>query len=328
MAQIRLVDAWLRSPASAPSHYRSVMIIAEKWAEQRVLMRAYAQSRDQTMPTILLHGVELAIGPAGVDVNGPWGIHVGDGPEGIEARAATVRHGLEESARRLAGSKGNPPRLVDEEATFDREPTGNWTPGSPPVLPHGPHGPLGSPPPRVDYVAPVGASRVPQHQMATFIPQVTAAQQMPSTSVHHHRHVVAPSNPELRLTPVPRPRSKTRPPGPHENARTALGYSSGAGAQSAVVRLGLAPHVSSQLGRLVERIVPAEFHIDSRERRVLNALGEVDEATARSIGQLVGVADAVHFMEELTRKLEQFGLGDLVEPGSPNGGEPTYRMRR
>ncbi|MEO6776601.1 MAG: hypothetical protein ABI467_26900, partial [Kofleriaceae bacterium] len=69
MAQIRLVDDWLRSPASYPTHYRSVMVIAEKWAEQRVLMRAYAQSREQTMPTILLHGIELAIGPAGTDVN-------------------------------------------------------------------------------------------------------------------------------------------------------------------------------------------------------------------------------------------------------------------
>ena len=53
-SQIRIVDDWLRSPASPPSHYRSVMVIAEKWAEQRVLMRAYAQSRDQTMPTIML----------------------------------------------------------------------------------------------------------------------------------------------------------------------------------------------------------------------------------------------------------------------------------
>jgi hypothetical protein len=135
-------------------------------------------------------------------------------------------------------------------------------------------------------------------------------------------------NPELRLTPVPRARSggKTRPPPSH--ARTALGYSSGSGAQSAIVRLGLSPHVSAQLGRLVERIVPADFHIDARERRVLNLLGEHDDVTARSIGQLVDVADAVAFMEGLTRKLEQFGLGDLVEPGAPIGAEPTYRMRR
>ena len=30
MAQIRIVDVWLRSPASPPSYYRSVMVIAEK----------------------------------------------------------------------------------------------------------------------------------------------------------------------------------------------------------------------------------------------------------------------------------------------------------
>src|SRR5260221_12204543 len=106
MAQIRLVDDWLRSPASAPSHYRSVMVIAEKWAEQRVLMRAYAESRDQTLPTIRLHGAELAIGPAGVDVNGPWGIHVGEPSEG---RAQVVKHRLEEAARRRAGSNGKSP---------------------------------------------------------------------------------------------------------------------------------------------------------------------------------------------------------------------------
>ena len=108
MAQIRIVDDWRRSPASGPSHYRSVMVIAEKWAEQRVLMRAYAESRDQLRPTIMLHGTELAIGPAGLDLNGPWGIHVGDSPE---SRAPHIKEQLEASARRLAGSKGNPPRL-------------------------------------------------------------------------------------------------------------------------------------------------------------------------------------------------------------------------
>jgi len=58
------------------------MVITEKWAEQRVLMRAFAESRDQTRPTITLYGVELAIGPAGTDVNGPWGVHVGEQTEG------------------------------------------------------------------------------------------------------------------------------------------------------------------------------------------------------------------------------------------------------
>src|SRR3569623_1957693 len=166
MAQIRIVDDWLRSPASPPSHYRSVMVIAEKWAEQRVLMRAYAQSRDQTMPTLLLHGLELAIGPAGTDINGPWGIHVGEGPD---RDPQSVKAALEEAARRIAGSKGNPPRLVDESQTFDREPTGNWAPGTPRITPQQP---------QVSYVAPVGAARVPQQQIATQVSAVQAHQQV------------------------------------------------------------------------------------------------------------------------------------------------------
>lgn len=356
MAQIRLVDDWLRSPASQPTHYRSVMVIAEKWAEQRVLMRAYAQSREQTMPTILLHGVELAIGPAGLDLNGPWGIHVGEGPEGVEARAQAVKYGLEDAARRLAGSKGNPPRLVDEESTFEREPTGNWAPGTPRVLPHSTQrgsfnpsppidhryqaGAMGTAPdqpsnaktlspgqPMVDYVAPPTAARVPQHQAATFIPQLQPVQQIAQGTAPQHGSVSAPSNPELRLTPVPRRHSaKTKPP--PTGGRTALGYSSGSGAQSAIVRLGLAPHVSAHLGRLAERVVPADFHIDGPERKVLNALGETASVSARTIGALIETPDAVSFMEDLVKKLERFGLGDLVEPGDPVGDEPTYRMRR
>src|SRR6478735_11545698 len=165
MAQIRIVDVWLRSPAAVPSHYRSVMVIAEKWAEQRVLMRAYAQSRDQTMPTIMLHGIELAIGPAGTDQNGPWGIHVGEAPD---RNPQSIKAGLEEAARRIAGSKGNPPRLVDESQTFDREPTGNWAPGTPRSLPQQREhrGPA------VDYAQAAPATRVPQGQPATFVPQV------------------------------------------------------------------------------------------------------------------------------------------------------------
>lgn len=321
MAQIRIVDDWLRSPASPPSHYRSVMVIAEKWAEQRVLMRAYSTSRDQTMPTILLHGVELAIGPAGVDVNGPWGIHVG---QHTDITPQHVKAGLEEAARRIAGSKGNPPRLQDESQTFDREPTGNWSSGSPRMLPQRPD----QRGPDVAYVEQTGAARVPQAQIATYVPQNAAA--VHQNAAHQPSTVVgatAPSNPELRKTPMPRRGSgKTRPP--PLGVRTALGYTSGSGAQSAVVKLGLAPHVSSHLGRYVDRVVPADFTIDAGERRVLNALGEVDHLTARAIGHMLDVADAVSFMEELTRKLEQFGLGDLVEPGNPSDGEPTYRLRR
>jgi len=304
MASIRIVDYWMRSPASAPSHYRSVMVVSEKWAEQRVLMRAYADSRDQTCPTIVLHGQELAIGPAGTDVNGPWGIHVGAQVGEGDERAREIKNQLESSAKRLAGSKGNPPRLEDEESTFEREPTANWGPGAPRVLPkrQGHH----TQPP-VSFVEAVGAARIPVHQAATILPQMQVA-------VHT----------DLHKTPFPRRRNATRQQ-PVANARTALGYTSGSGAQSALVRLGLTPQVSARLGRLVERVVPADFHIDPGERRILNALGE-GPLTARAIGHMLDLADAVSYMEELTRKLEGYNL-DLIEPGDPQGDEPTYRMR-
>ncbi len=105
------------------------MVIADSWSEQRVLMRAFAASEDQTRPMIVLHGVELAIGPAGTDPHGQWGIHVEPPADG---RAQELRDQLELAARRLAGSKGNPPRLVDEEPAFDRKPTNQWAPGTPP----------------------------------------------------------------------------------------------------------------------------------------------------------------------------------------------------
>ncbi len=316
MASIRIVDVWLRSPASPPSHYRSVMAIAEQWAEQRVLMRAYAESRDQTRPTITLHGIELAIGPAGIDLNGSWGIHVGEPSDG---RAQEIKAQLEAAARRLAGSKGNPPRLADEEPTFDREPTANWGPGAPRILPKRPD--VHAHTPQVQHVATAGAARIPHAQPATFVPQMQVVHHVPAP-----HPVGAPSNPEVRTAPLQRSRSRTRQPPVGGNRGTALGYTSGSGAQSAVVRLGLTPQVSARLGRLVDRIVPQDFHIDPAERRVLNALGD-GELTARTIGQMVDIADAVSFMEELTRKLESYSL-DLVEPGEPHGNEPTYRLRR
>ena len=106
--------------------------------------------------------------------------------------ATTVAH----DARRLAGSKGNPPRLLDESQTFDREPTGNWGPGTPRVLPQraDPRAPA------VDYVAPVAAARLPQGQVATYVPQAPPTQHL----VQAQPAVTAPVNPELRKTPIPR----------------------------------------------------------------------------------------------------------------------------
>lgn len=312
MAQIRIVDDWRRSPAAGPSHYRSVMVIAEKWAEQRVLMRAYAESRDPLRPTIFLHGVELAIGPAGLDVNGPWGIHVGENPEG---RAPEIQHQLELTARRLSGSKGNPPRLADERPGFEREAPAGRGAGAPRLVParaHPHH-------PAIEHVAPVGAARIPQAPAASHVAHPQA--QHVAAPLEAAR---APSNPEQRAAPLPRARTRTRQP-PLQAERTVLGYTSGSGAQSAIVRLGLLPHISARLGWLVDRIVPPDFHIDPRERRVLNALGE-GQLTARGIGHMLEIPDPVSFMEELTRKLESYSL-DLVEPGEPHGGEPTYRLR-
>lgn len=134
MALIRIVDSWLRSPAGSPVHQRVVMVVADSWSEQRVLMRAYAESPDQTRPTIVLHGTQLAISPASTDPHGSWGIHV-EPP--VDGRAQELRDQLSIAAKRLAGSKGNPPRLADEAPRFDRKRTNNWAPGTPRDLPKG-----------------------------------------------------------------------------------------------------------------------------------------------------------------------------------------------
>ncbi|MBK7534378.1 MAG: hypothetical protein IPI49_03200 [Myxococcales bacterium] len=324
MAKIRIVDDWLRSPASPPSHYRSVMVIAEKWAEQRVLMRSYADSRDQTRPTIFLHGEELAIGPAGIDANGPWGIHVAAGAEG---RAQELAGMLEEAARRLSGSKGSPPRLVDESHTFDREPTGNWAPGSPAMPPHARSAARSRRATANPAAAAQLATRVPQAPTAAAVPAAPAARYAGAGAgagegVPH----MAAAQPGLdpRFAPVAVRRQGGGPGGGLD--RTALGYQSGAGAQSAIVRLGLSPAVSARMQHLAERVVPSDFQVSKAERDVLNALGGHGVLTARAIGHLIHAGDAVSWMEDFIRKLESFGL-DLIEPGEPNGGEPTYRLR-
>lgn len=312
MAKIRIVDDWLRSPASPPSHYRSVMVIAEKWAEQRVLMRSYAESRDQTRPTIFLHGEELAIGPAGLDANGPWGIHVAAGTEG---RAQDLANMLEDAARRLSGSKGSPPRLLDESQTFDREPTGNWAPGTPPMHPAA----------RAQARSRRATANPQAAAAATRVPQVAAAAAIVPAQAHRHGH--EPAQRGAASAPVDARRGNAT--GKRAGApldRTALGYQSGAGAQSAIMRLGLSPAVAARMHHLAERVVPVDFQIGKQERDVLNALGTHGIMTARAIGHLVHSADAVAWMDELIRKLESYGL-ELIEPGEPHGGEPTYRLR-
>ncbi len=349
MAKIRFVDDWLRSPHAAPSRFRVAMVVAEKWAEQRVLMRAYTSGRDQTQPTITLHGHELAIGPASLDPNGPWGIHVAPM---VDGRAQELQAMLEAAAKRLAGSKGNPPRLADEEGTFDREPTGNWELGSPRIVPGAG---------RSREMEPVQVARIaasaktfhanPPHQtavapmVAPSAMPVSALRAAPAPSVRSfdpfqgpssagsssvaHSASGAPAAGGVRSTPMPRRRpSNTEVP---SNSRTALGFQSGAGAQSALVRLGLSPAVSSRLVRLAHSVVPTDFQITSFERMVLNMLGDAAlyahaDVQAREIGHLIAVEDPVAWMEELIYKLEQFGV-PLIEPGNPIGAEPSYRIR-
>ncbi|MBP9087464.1 MAG: hypothetical protein KBG15_15175 [Kofleriaceae bacterium] len=332
MAKIRFVDDWLRSPHAAPSRFRVAMVVAEKWAEQRVLMRAYTAGRDQTQPTITLHGQELAIGPATLDPNGPWGIHVAPL---VDGRAQELQAMLEAAAKRLAGSKGNPPRLADEEGTFDREPTGNWDLGAPRMVPGAGRSREMEPMQGARIVASVKTFHAnPPHHTAvapTVAPSampVSALRSGPASAVSQPNGG-APLAGGVRSTPMPRRRpANTEPPG---HSRTALGFQSGAGAQSALVRLGLSPAVSSRLARLAHSVVPTDFQITSFERMVLNMLGDAAlyanaDVQACEIGNLIAVEDPVAWMEGLIHKLEQFGL-PLIEPGNPIGAEPSYRIR-
>ena len=340
MAKIRFVDDWLRSPHAAPSRFRVAMVVAEKWAEQRVLMRAYSSGRDQTQPTIVLHGHELAIGPASLDPNGPWGIHVAPM---VDGRAQELQSMLEAAAKRLAGSKGNPPRLADEEGTFDREPTGSWEMGAPRMVPEAGRS-REMEPSQVARIAPSAKTfhaNPPHHaavapMVAPSAMPISAVRSGPSAgnSASSSVSMSAASNSAqhgagVRATPMPRRRpANTETP---SNGRTALGFQSGAGAQSALVRLGLSPAVSSRLARLAHSVVPTDFQITTFERMVLNMLGDAAlyanaDVQAREIGTLIAVEDPVAWMEDLIYKLEQFGV-PLIEPGNPLGAEPSYRIR-
>jgi hypothetical protein len=335
MARIRIVDDWLRCPAAPPSHWRSVMVVAEQWAEQRVLMRAYAESVDQTRPTIVLHGQELAIGPAGTDPHGPWGIHVQPPADG---RAQELAQQLELAARRMAGTRGNPPRLADEPSAFERKRTNNWAPGSPRALPDDDATPYFEPqiaasqrmpsappvPPQLGFGTPLPAERVPAAPAAQYLPTVPAAERVADAPAAASGSALPPARvPRRRGWTSPVPPSPTTPVG-----RTALGYTSGSGAQSAVIRLGLRPAVAARLARIVERTVPADFEVTQAERDVLNALGERGQLTARAIAAIiggVGGGDALAWMDRLMDKLGRHGL-DIVVPGEPADGEPTYLL--
>jgi hypothetical protein len=316
MARIRIVDSWLRSPASAPAYQHTVMVVAEAWAEQRVLMRAFASSPDQTRPTIVLHGAHLAIGPAGLDPHGPWGIHVEPPAEG---RAQELLAQLELAARRLAGSKGNPPRLMDEASSFERKRTNHWAPGTPP-----------------DLAPPSGRSAAPPRYYepdASWPPP--RAHGPPPPAPPPYMDGPPPGQPSGPPPPAPPPAMHSGWTSPGHAGRssagsaTAHGFASGEGApMSGRGSTGPAPASGQpRLASLVGRTMPVGFQLTATERHVLDALGQTARLSASQIARIAGIGDGAAWMTSFMAKLSSFGL-DLIAPGGHAGGEPTYTLRR
>lgn len=321
MARIRIIDEWLRSPVSPPSRFRAVMVVAESWSEQRVLMRAFASSADQTRPTIVLYGLELAIGPAGLDPHGQWGIHVEPPADG---RAQELRGELELAARRLAGSKGNPPRLVDEVSRFESKATHLWAPGTPPDLP-----PTAMATGVRGYYEPAEAvARSVRPPLVPGNPPPSLAPADRATMMSPH---IEPTIPDAPLFGGPAMGSVAPPIGSSVGSRTQPGFMPAGPPPAAppppVPRAR--PEANTQLtfASLVGRTMPLGLQLTQAERDVLNALGRAPALTADEVGRIAGTAEPVPWMDQFLVKLGQLGL-DLVAPGVAGTGEPTYALRR
>ena len=351
MARIRIVDAWLRSPAAGVNNQRSVMVVAEKWAEQRVLMRAFANSVDQTRPTIFLHGTQLAIGPAGVDSSGSWGIHV-EPP--IDGRAQELRAQLELAARRLAGSKGNAPRLVDEAPAFDGKATQHWAPGTAPDLPgrsgqpdagayyepsesmpgaqalggdlpvasYPAAGDPGPPPPAPPLKSPTRLGPPPATPPG---PPPAAPPRTPGYSYEHSQsHDPGQgqghgwSSP-LASSPPLRDRREAR----RTAHKTERGYAVGPSAPIPPRRNHSAP--GAHFSGLITKTMPPGFQLSTAEREILNALDTQPYLTVSQVEHLTHAADAIVWMHAFIQKLAHFGL-DVIAYGAYIRGQPTYRL--
>jgi hypothetical protein len=336
VARIRIIDEWLRSPVSAPTHHRVVMVVADSWAEQRVLMRAFATARDQTRPTVMLHGVELAFGPAGPESHGAWGIHV-EPP--VDGRAQELRAQLELAARRLAGTRGNPPRLLDEPSRFEGRATGHWDPGAPPAQASARTG--------RDYYEPAEIAPPSVVPPAPWIATVqVAAVAAPVDAVSVAAHVRGPTAAANLAQPIANPAAA---PARFDGSRTAPGYSTPDlftlrpprgrrtsfpppapfATAAAPTPLPAPAHAADgNLARLVGRTMPLGFRLDDGERAVLDALGRTSQLGASQIAALVGVADGVEWMERLLKKLGEHGLDLVVARPFAAPGEPLYALRR
>lgn len=326
------------------------MVVARQWAEQRVLMRAFAACDDQTRPTINLHGSLLSIGPAGTDPHGEWGIHV-EPP--VDGRAQELREALELSAKLLAGSKGNPPRLEDEIPQYEDEATGHWAPNNSQdrAKPSGnyyePAESANAPvraKPNLRKTPPTwghhydspplerGQSRVEQKLGSKTMsysgaPAIASGSQTKNaragTNLGHERSQPVTPQPVTTLAPVPvqplvvAPSPPTRPAVPtpirprnRQGAKTMHGFSS-------------AKKDRDSYAVVANKTLPVGFHLENAERALLDALGEQPNLSASEIGALLQIGDPMRWMAQLMDKLASFGL-DLVAPGEDRNGEPTY----
>ncbi|MCP4447595.1 MAG: hypothetical protein GY811_19990 [Myxococcales bacterium] len=316
MARIRIVDEWLRSPVSAPARQRAIMVVARSWSEQRVLMRAFSASGDQTRPTITLHGDELAIGPAGTDPHGEWGIHV-EPP--VDERAQELRGALQLAARLLAGSKGNPPRLQDEVPEFEDRSTNNWAPGVAPALRE-----------NNSYYEPAegaptsGSRQIPSSAAARAkVSKVSIRKTPPFWGGMYDAPELAESSASDSLknggysgaVTAQSPMAEAPTPSAIKGKSTVLGYSS-------------ARNQSVSYAAAAGKTMPLGFTLEYSERRLLNELGKRDNMSATEIGTLLGLAEEpMAWMSRFMDKLAEFGL-DLVTPGDDRDGEPTYVLSR
>lgn len=350
MARIRIVEHWLRSPSSPPAHQRAVMVVAEAWGEQRVLMRALADSPDRSHPTIVLHGALLAIGPAGLDPHGSWGIHV-EPP--MDGRAQELRAQLEEAARRLAAQL----RSMAQGAESPRAAV--YPPPRPPYAAAGPPPPLGAGPPP-PWPAPPAVPPAAPHghwhsQPAGLRPWTPPRHGTPNPAYHHQEPPAsAPPWPAQPPGPPPPHRGRSSPvasapplrdPGVQGPAQTAAnarhitvrGYAPGYGVPRAADPHGVPASrpggPDERFASAVRRTMPAGFRLTEEERRVLDALEAAGSLTASRIAALIGVADGIAWMAGFMAKLAGYGL-DVVGPCGPasfsglNNGEPTYALKR
>ncbi len=287
------------------------MVVTDSWAEQRVLMRAFASSGDQTRPTIELHGNQLAIGPAGTDPHGSWGIHV-EPP--VDGRAQELRSQLETAARRLAGSKGNPPRLEDEVSRFEGKRTQYWAPGTPKDLPPGAR----------RNVVPPRRTPVPGYYEPALVAPPAQSALIPSAA----------SRPKK---PVGRKRKRgwTSPVLPRPPAEVVVAADRTAGAKTVTGYTG-GPVIPARRGRgkaarplakLASRTLPPGLVLGDGERRVLTALAEVASLSASRIAEIVGVPDGGAWMDSLCARLAEHGV-DLIQQGPADNGERCFLLRR